>query len=111
MQAECIYPAFDNQTSVHYAPGLVVDFDVDNEKLNSLTVPGSPKYVFKYPGHETVAGGVKPASIAVPVSAEPEPAAKLKKGKPMSEAVKAKIRATRAAKLAARQARLNSEAA
>lgn len=54
MQAQCIYHAFDNQTSTHYSPGLVTDFDETNEKLKALTIPGTTKYVFQYPGHTLV---------------------------------------------------------
>lgn len=115
MQAECTFQAFDNRTSTHYVPGPVPDFDINDEKLNSLTVPGKGTYVFQYEGHRGAPADKKPSpaasapAIAATVASEPEP--KAKKGKPMSEVVKAKIRATRAAKQAARQARLESEAA
>lgn len=107
MQAECIYAAFDNQTSTYYVPGLVPDFDETNEKLNALTIPGSKKYVFKYPGHETVQSDAPKVAIA---SQPAEPKVDKRK-KTMTPEQKAKLVKAQAAGRAAKKARLEAAAA
>lgn len=113
MQAECIYPAFDNQTATHYVPGLVPDFDETNDKLKGLTIPGSNKYVFRYPGHEFVA----PASVQTEVpkaalaSQSAEPAKTDKRRNAMTPERKAQLAKSLAAGRAAKKARLEAAAA
>lgn len=97
MNAECIYPAFDNQTATSYSPGVVADFDETNEKLNSLTAP-SGNWIFQYPGHE--GGPKKPVkTVEAKIEEVAKPASKLK-GRPMSAEHKAKMAEGRARKKA-----------
>lgn len=118
LQAECIYPAFDNQTSRPYFPGPVSDYDADNEKLNSLTTPGG-MWVFQYPGHEGKAS--KPELVQKPAAAQEVPKETAKsvapeasidnRKKPMSPERKAQLADSLAKGRAAKKARLESAAA
>jgi hypothetical protein len=112
MQVQCIFEAWDSKNARHYLPGVVPDFDENNEDLTSLLVPGGAKYVFQYPGHEVPSPKVKQATPITQNTAVAEPVEPAKKkGKPMSAEHKKKLIEARARKKAEREARLQEDAA
>lgn len=100
VEAKCLGRAFDHKTTRYYVPGVVADYDTDNDQLNSLTTPGGD-WLFQYPGHE----GKVPKLEAKSKLPEPakEPPKEDKRYKPMSAEHKKKMADARALRKAKRE--------
>ncbi len=96
VEAKCLMRAWDSLNARQYDPGLVPDYDTDNEALNSLTTHMG-EFVFQFPGHEGRPQTGKKKTISPVVEAE---TAK----KPMSAERKQKLRDSLAKARAAKRA-------